>query len=50
MRVNAHFAAPRPGNVGEWGAASANYSSHMLRAINDAVKRGAHLGLRAARS
>jgi phage regulator Rha-like protein len=22
-------------------------SSHMLRAINDAVKRGAHLGLRA---
>ena len=25
-------------------------SSHMLRAINDAVKRGAHLGLRGARS
>ncbi|MGD0023412.1 MAG: hypothetical protein ABSC37_02130 [Xanthobacteraceae bacterium] len=25
-------------------------SSHMLRAINDAVKRGAHLGLRAART
>jgi hypothetical protein len=24
-------------------------SSHMLRAINDAVKRGAHLGMRAAR-
>jgi hypothetical protein len=25
-------------------------SRHMLRAINDAVRRGAHLGLRSARS